>query len=42
MTDVTTPEQADDDRSYEPPELSVLGDVGELTSETDSLSEPPK
>ena len=42
MTDETTRDLADDDRTYEPPELTVLGSVTELTSETDSISEDVK
>ena len=41
MADARTPEQDQDDRTYEPPTLTVLGAVRQLTSEVDS-SEPPK
>lgn len=41
MADEIQVEQAQDDRSYEPPTLTVLGKVEQLTSEIDS-SETPK
>jgi hypothetical protein len=42
MTDETTQGPDADDRTYEPPELTELGSVGQLTSETDTVSEPTK
>jgi hypothetical protein len=42
MTDDTRTEPDADDRTYEPPELTVLGTVGQLTSETDTISEDVK
>ena len=41
MADTRTLEQDQDDRTYEPPTLTVLGTVRQVTSEGD-VTEPPK
>jgi hypothetical protein len=42
LADDTGIERDADDRTYEPPQLTELGSVGQLTSETDTVSEDVK